>query len=464
MIVSLIVLQLVTAAALLWVATRKRVSPVLSVSLVFAFLLWYVAPLATLLIAPERVIPRMIVPVDHFVRQGVIETAAFLLALIGFAVSPLFRSIAGGHLASHRLTWMQYATSVVAGALVFVVVHRSLLAITGSTYSEINSFSVLSEGSSAAAKVGLLVFAEGVLLAFSYACAVTPLRRGKAINLLIWTWIVGGTFSVVLLGGRVALLAPVALLVMRLHEQRTPASTLLAAYGALFVVTATIGVIATIAIANARGEDRITVSEAERQSKDVAESSVVHEKLWEAFDHVNLKFDSISSGALLIDRYRSGVAGMRPYTGALLAFVPRRVLPSKPVPGSIDGTIRGTPSRLVAEATLAYDPDTGNVGVSPAAIAMWQFGLLGLVPLIILNVLQLRVINSLLLPPSIATRTLAMFLIGIPAFTGVFSPADLLIMNLERMLAVYAAATLVLFGARQLRRRLPEAAAAVPTR
>ena len=453
MTATLIVLQIATAGAIAWVATRRNVSPVLSVSFAFTFLLWYVAPLATLLIAPDRIIPRMIVPVDDFVRQGVIETAAFLLALLAFAIRPFFRSVTGGRLASYRLTWGRYAMAVLAGALVFVFVRRTMLAITGATYADINAFSVLSEGSSAAGNVGLLAFAEGVLLAFAYACAVTPLRRGKMINLLVWVWIVGASFSVVLIGGRVALIAPVALLIMFLHERRTSKASLFAAYSALFLVTATVGVVVTIAIANARGEERISIAEAEQQSKQVVEGSAIREKLWEAFDHVNLKFDAISAGAVLIDRYGSGVAGMHPYTGALLAFVPRRVMPSKPVPGSADGTNRGTPSRLVAVATLAYDPDTGNVGVSPAAIAMWQFGLFGLVPLVILNVVQLRLINSLLLPRSIATRTLAMFLIGIPTFIGVFSPADLLIMNLERVLAVYAFATLLLYAGAQFGRR-----------
>lgn len=352
--------------------------------------------------------------------------------------------------------------AVVAGALVFVFVRREMLALMGATYSEYNSFVVLSEGSSLAGNVGLLAFAENLLLSFVYACAVTPLRRGKLINVLVWVWIAGASVSVVLVGGRLALFASVPLLVMLLHDRRTSAGTLIAAYSALFIVTATAGVIVTIAIANARGSEQITVSEAERQSKEVIQSAALREKLWEAFDHVNLKFDSISAGAVLIDSYGSGVAGMRPYTGALLAFVPRRLMPSKPVPGSVDGTNRGMPSRLVAAATLAFDPDTGNVGVSPAAIAMWQFGLFGLVPLVLLNVLQLRLINSLLLPRSIVTRTLAMFLIGVPTFIGVFSPADMLIMNLERVLAVYAAATLLLylggqFGRRPSPRPLPTA-------
>jgi hypothetical protein len=466
MTLALILLQLAVAAALVWVATRRNVSPILSVSLVLAFLLWYVAPVATLLIAPERIIPRMAVTEDDFLRQALLETAAFLLTLIAFAVGRrAFRSIVDGRLASERLTPGRYSAAVIAGALVYFIVRHAMLSITGSTYMEINAFNVLAEGSSAAGRLGLLAFAEGVLLAFSYACAVTPSKRGPMINLILWAWIIGGTISVLLVGGRLALLTPAALLLMYLHERRTPAKVLLAVYGGLFVTMATVGVIVTIAIANVRGDAPITVSEAERQSKEiVADSSFVRERIWEAFDHVNLKFDRISAGKVLVERYGSGVAGAKPYVGALLAFVPRSLMLSKPVPGSVDETNRGTPSRLAA-AALGYDPDVGNVGVSPAAIAMWQFGSLGLIPLVILNVLKLALINSLLLPRSVFTRTLAMFVIIVPTFEGVFSPADLLIMNTERVLAVYAAATLALYAAAQLRRRrLPRSAAAVPTR
>lgn len=462
MTAALLFLQAATAVALGWMASRKHVSPILAVSFILSFLLWYVAPVATLFVAPDRVLPRMYVSVDAFLRQALIETAAFLLALLGFAAGPrTFRSIVGGRLASHRLTPTQYVCAVVAGALLFLVVRRSILAITGSTYFEINAFNVVSEGSSAAGQVGLLAFAESVLLAFSYACAVTPLPRHKAVNFLVWAWIVGGSLSVVLIGGRLALLTPVALLIMLLHVRHRSRAALAGAYTILFAVTAVVGIVVTIAIANARGEQAITLSEAERQSKIVVgEHSQIRDHLWEAFDHINLKFDRISAGVLLLEKYGVATAGTKPYVGALLALVPRRIVPSKPVPGSVDGTNRGTPSRLAAVA-IGYDPDYGNVGMSPAAIAMWQFGVLGILPLVILNVLQLRLINSLLLPPSIATRTLAMFLLGIPAFEAVFSPADLLIMNLERMIAVYAAATLALSIAAYVRRpRLPRVVAA----
>src|SRR5262249_50255622 len=117
------------------------------------------------------------------------------------------------------------------------------------------------------------------------------------------------------------------------------------------------------------------------------------------------KFDSFSAGAYLVEEFGAGSAGMAPYIGALVALVPRALLPFKPVPGSVDGTYRGHPSRLIATA-IGYDPDSSNVGVSPAAITIWQLGYPGLVLLVLANVIVLKFINSLLLAPSVLTRTL----------------------------------------------------------
>jgi hypothetical protein len=114
------------------------------------------------------------------------------------------------------------------------------------------------------------------------------------------------------------------------------------------------------------------------------------------------------------------------------------------VPGSIDGTYRGTPQRIMA-ADLGYDPDFGNVGVSPAAISIWQFGLLGLVPLIVINALNLRLMNSLLMTRSVFTRMLPVMVLNIPAFTGVYSNGDAILMGAERAFAMYLAVSLGLW-------------------
>src|SRR5439155_17899763 len=139
-------------------------------------------------------------------------------------------------------------------------------------------------------------------------------------------------------------------------------------------------------------------------------------------DGVNFKFDGISPAAHLLATYGVGVAGFRPYEGAVLAIVPRLIMPAKPVPGSADGTNRGIPQRIVA-ADMGYDPDVGNVPVAPASIGMWQKGWLGVLLFVIINALQFRLINSFLLTRSLLVQTLAVLLVGIPAIS-LIGPGD----------------------------------------
>jgi len=260
----------------------------------------------------------------------------------------------------------------------------------------------------------------------------------------VWLWVIGASMATVMVGGRLALLTPCALLLMALHERHPSRKLMAATYGGVILFAATGGVLLTLVVADIRATDAITLSGISEGSKSIVqERSTLSDKLWEFFDHLNQKFDGISAGAYLVDEFGSAQAGARPYAGAFLAIVPRQIVGAKPVPGSVDGTARGLPSVMVASA-LGYDPEFGNVGVSPAAIALWQFGMLGIIPLVIINYLNLRLINSLLLQRSVATRTLAMFLIGVPAFIGIFGPGEFVIMNAERTLALYVMATLAL--------------------
>jgi hypothetical protein len=111
-------------------------------------------------------------------------------------------------------------------------------------------------------------------------------------------------------------------------------------------------------------------------------------------------------------------------------------LQTKAVPGSFDGTYAGHPSRL-APILIGSQSPSYNVQVSPAAVTVWQFGYIGLIPMILLNAIQLYFINSLLLSNSLLPKAAALFLIGIPACFTLFSSPDVLLMNIQRVFAVY---------------------------
>jgi hypothetical protein len=435
------------------VVTRRNVSPVLSVALVFAFVLWYVTPVVTTLGAPERRDSHFVVSPDVFVKYAVLETAAFLATVLLFLLGGRsLRVIERGRLAhatvSRRVLW----AVVGLGVLAHIWVRWRIVGVTGTAYDGFNALNVVAAGSDSAAELAPLVFADSLLQAISAACAFTTVRGAPFLRTATWLWISGATLSHVMVGARLALLIPCVLVLMALHERGPSRAVMATVYGSVLVFVSTFGVLLTIVIPEIRGESSITLSEVNRQSRVIITQapSRMRELFWDFFDHLNIKFDSISAGARLVDEFGPAAAGWRAYEGALLAVVPRSVLPFKPVPGSMDGTTRGTPSRLVA-ATLRYDAETGNVGVGPAAISIWQFGAVGLVLLVAVNTMNLRLINALLRPRSLMTRSLAMFLIGVPFFLGVFGPGDFQIMNIERVLVLYVAGTILLHSGALLR-------------
>lgn len=447
MTVLLVLLNLFVVITLIWVSTRRDVSAMLVISLLFVYVLWYFIPAAITVLAWDRIASRVSVTYDVFVKYANIETFALFMTLLSFAIGwRRWRWMADGRLARFTLGRRGMTWVVVGCVFVSLLIRKKIFNIVGTNYAEANAFSVVSEGTSSAASLGILFFVSTILLAFLIACLLSPYpRQPKWIAPLLWVWLLLVTATEVLVGSRLALMVPCVLLLMWVHQRRLSRVTILLIYGSIGFFMATVGVVLTIVIAQIRAQNTITVAAAQKESAQVVgDEQSRAEQLWTFFDHIYLKFDDIGPGAILVEGRGAGTAGIKPWIGAALSVVPRRVLPSKPVPGSVDGTYRGTPQRMVA-ADLGYDPDFGNVGVGAAAISIWQFGLLGLLPLIVINTLNVRMINSLLMARSVFARMLAVMMLNIPAFTGVFSSGDAILMSAERALAIYIAASIALW-------------------
>ncbi|HEX8154920.1 MAG TPA: hypothetical protein VF698_17440 [Thermoanaerobaculia bacterium] len=459
----LVTLMVLAALLLLLVLLRKSISPVLGVSLAFMFAFWYVTPVVTTGFFWERVARSSAIRYDTFVSYAIIEVAGLLGILFLLAITrPTFRFVTEGKLASMTLSPRLMSLAIVAACALEVILRRLTWSMVGGgNYFDQNAFSTRYEGTVAAANVGIVFSIELVVRAFLYACAVTPgATRSRLVTILLWSVIIFTSLNEVLIGGRFALLSPCVLALMYVHMKRISRTVLVATYAAAAVFVATVGAIILISIAEVRGGNAVTLRDVSRQTQLVRGKSL-GDRLGDLFFHINLKLDAISSGAFLVQSYGSGVAGMRPYQGAILSIVPRRILPSKPVPGSVDGTNRGTPARLVPIAQ-GLDVDISNMTVSPAAISVWQFGLLGLIPLVVLNYLQLCFINSLLVPRSVFTRTFAMLLLTIPSFGGLVASGDFVIMTGERALAMFVAATLAIVATRFLFGSRPPVARPAP--
>lgn len=140
-----------------------------------------------------------------------------------------------------------------------------------------------------------------------------------------------------------------------------------------------------------------------------------------------VKFDSFSAGVALVRTDGIASAGLKPYYGSALLFIPRAVWPDRPVAGSVDGTIYGHPSRLVPAALFNTVSDSANVGVSPLHITIWQFGYLGILIFVFTGVLYVLFINRLLISPYFEDKIVGVYLLGIPAFAVLIPSPDVML-------------------------------------
>ncbi len=432
----LLLLQIALLLVLVAIWRNPKVSPHLPTMLLFMILMWFTTPVILTVVFQGHVKTYSFVNYDLFLFYAVLESVALLFTLLFLlAPKPYFQFIVESRLTEIYLN-SRGALLGVGIALGFTFLTAALAAIyMGSSYFEQNAFFFLSEGSDTFNNLGSVAFIQTILSCFCCACFVQGWPREKQTwwllaGLILWALITVGLQAPS--GARIAMLQPFFLLALYCQAQPWSLRQKATVVGVGAVGTIVIGSILSVAIGQARYGDRLKLDDILSSSTQAADQNIVNEMA------VNLitKFDSFSTGAILVERMGEGRAGVQPYIGALLAMIPRAVLPSKPTPGSFDGTIRGYPTRVVA-VQMGMSEEAGNVNVSPASIAVWQFGYFGLVVMILANVLHLYLINSLLLAPSVFFKSLAFFLIGLPALMTLYASPDILLMNMERIGLVF---------------------------
>jgi hypothetical protein len=149
-------------------------------------------------------------------------------------------------------------------------------------------------------------------------------------------------------------------------------------------------------------------------------------KKMEDVEAVFIKLDSFTNGSILNHTSGYGDGGIMPYVGSALVFIPRFIMPEKPVAGTSDGTIYTHPSRLVTRS-LGIQSDAMNVPSSPLSITFWQFGDYGFAVLVLFSFLHLKYLNYLISSPSFVYKTIGIFSLNLPGFTGVFSAPDVIL-------------------------------------
>ena len=100
------------------------------------------------------------------------------------------------------------------------------------------------------------------------------------------------------------------------------------------------------------------------------QSSNSGDVLWEVMNKTN----SVGSSSKLLIYGGIGTGGSLVYTSTLYSLVPRFIYPSKPHPGSMDGTMDGLPGRLAANIDNISYSSAANVGISTSIEALWAGG------------------------------------------------------------------------------------------
>jgi len=149
------------------------------------------------------------------------------------------------------------------------------------------------------------------------------------------------------------------------------------------------------------------------------------------------KLNSYETGMQLIEGYGPGSAGMRPYYGSVLFFIPRSIYPDKPIPGSITDDNFGLPSRLVPRLNNPND-SINNVGVSHLAVSIWHWGwILGPIAFVLSGLISLWLLRIVFTSESVGLRVVGINLVPIPGFLYVFPSPDILIKHSVTVGCVY---------------------------
>lgn len=442
MIFLLIMLQIALLILALRLMSRTGVSHLLSTALLFYALLWYIIPILLGQVVGRDSLFAALVNEQVYAEFAVIETLALIVTLLLlFRPHPYFDFIVRQSVSHVEIGPKVILAVLLGGTVISLVVSRQFMGLLGTTYLEQTAAPVTSLDEQWFGSYGGFSFVQSLITAFAYLCLTVKWPQRSLTYSLVTLAALALTLNSVLVavsgGARIAMLVFPLLLIMHAREHDWPIKKMLWIAIGLSVVIIPVGGSLTVAISELRQRDYSVEGIVEYSQNLLSDAGDTNDLGGAVLDEVIKKFDHISTGAFLVKALGAGYAGWKPYQGAFAAVIPRRILSDKPVPGSVDGTFLGHPSRLIP-AQIGYGSDSASMGAGPAAITIWQFGFGGLLLLVVANGINLYFVNSLLLSPSLIARILGISLLGMPSLATLLASPDVLIMNAERILVIYA--------------------------
>lgn len=434
----------VIAAALI---RRRTIAPILSVSLAFYIGLWYVLPATIGIVLSDRLFGfGTRVAYSTFCRIVCVESAALIASLLFlFRKKPFFSSIVNGSAGAMRVSYKPAVVIIGLGLAINAIFDPGFT--TGDTYGERNLYAVTEMGTDQFNSLGPLSVIIALWISFAYAAMLEGRNTTKRISVLgmvVWLWIALSTGRGIAQGIGITSLLPFILLMMMARVRGWNQKRVTIFCGVAALITLTVGSVVGDIIRLTRFDpsfDKATILAAGRAylrgNGSATGSSGAQEMITTTAITVFRKFDSFSGAGLLLQAERAGSGGAGSVLSSFLAVVPRTLMPDKPVPGSADGTYVETPGRI-AGREAGMDLFASMTGVTPCAIAVWELGYPNIIVLVICNVGLLIFLNSLLLTNGSYLRALGIYMLGLPTFLSIFPSPDVVIMNMERALLVYA--------------------------
>jgi len=445
-----LLLQAVLCVIVVCLLRRRTIAPVLSVALAFYTGLWYVLPALIALAMPDRLFAYGTSDFNDFCRMVCLESGVLIACLLLLLIKrPFFSGVVHGPTGRLRVSY-KAAVAIAATGLIANALFDPGSA-TGSSYADRNLYAVAEMGSQQFNDLGPVSVALALWASLAYAMLLDRWGRqpkARALLLLVWSWIALLTARGILQGVGITALLPLILLIMMAKARGWNRKRVIVIGGTCALLTAAIGSAVGDIIRLNRfdpefGEATIFAEAAAYFKGNATGAGQSGEMVTRSAIAAFLKFDSFSGSNLLLRAGGPGSGGLRSVASSFLAIVPRTLMPGKPVPGSADGTYLGVPARI-AGRMAGMDLFSSMTGVTPGAVAIWQLGYPNLLLLIAGNVALLMFLNSLLLTSGFFLRALAIYMIGLPTLLPVFPSPDVVIMNMERALVVYA---LVAMGA-----------------
>jgi len=396
----------------------KSVSFILAISLTAVVILWYLVPGFIVLVYPFEKIanPLFFIEQNDFVisyfleSMGLIAALTIFMAIVARRNNSKLVNIRSNKIINRNIIYL------IIIAYIGTIIYR--ISAMGFNYLDNNAASLYDE-----IHQNTIIILLSQLLFSAMVLFFTLLRRGDWLIYFIYVIVVADSILRIISGSRIWFIAPIIIFAFRyLHRTGLTKRAFM-----LSTITLVLIIYIVLPLSYAIQETRY------KENSGVL--SIINDFSFHATSSTYIKmifnkFDSFSAGFALIKNAGGfGSAGLMPFYGSALVFIPRTIWPERPVAGSADGTIYGHPSRLVPSSIMPFS-DSLNMGVAPLHISLWQLGILGAGLFVVGVAAFLFIINNLLLSQRLVRRTAGIYLLSIPSFHQIITSLDVIIRQL----------------------------------